>query len=154
MITIEKLDFDEKNFALWYNSMQDLLNNINLLPLEIRKELNYSVKSLNVIELYILNNYSIEDTKNPSYEAAFDLFSRYVGETFIRNLDDVDWEFQNYDKENIYFGKAILNKKNGESFTPDYPYSYCVALIDRKKGNYLSSILNYMISKYRKFGLI
>jgi hypothetical protein len=148
MITIEALNHDKVNFEIWLASMSDVLNNVKLFPKEIREKLDYTVESLDVIEFYILKNYAFEDSEDSNYKVAFDLFSRYVGETFIKNLNDVIWEFQNYDSKNIYFGKAILNKKEGMAFTPDYPYSYCVALLNRKKGNYLSSILNFMISKY------
>lgn len=105
MITIREIQNDEENFNWWLTIMPDMIQNIQLLSKNIREKLDFSVKSLGVLEMYIIENYTFEDLISPSCKMAKDLFSRYVRETFRKNIEDTIWEMESREG---YFGRKKI----------------------------------------------
>ncbi len=152
MITIEEIQGSEENYNWWLTIMPDILMNIKLLPKEVSVKLDYSVDSLNFLETYVISNYTIEELRMKEYKTVADLFSRYIGETFRKNLKDIIWEIE---KREEYFGYGfpLLNKKNN-LFTKVNTYAILFGAIGNsqeniiyKTGEYLSGILKHIINE-------
>jgi hypothetical protein len=145
MITIREIQGDEERYNWWLTIMPDVLMNITLLPKETREKLDFSVGSLNHLEKYLLENYSLEEILMSKNKVALDLYARYIGETFRRNLKDVIWEMET--RQNYFgYGIPLLTKRHNLPFTKQSPLSLVGGVLDRKTGIYLSSILEHNIS--------
>lgn len=150
MITVQELNYNEENFNWWLTIMPDVLMNLSLLPQDVRDSLNFSVESLLIFEEYILENYTLNSIREKNNKRALDVFTRYIGETFRKNLKNVIWSFQDNPKF-IDYGYPILIKRDNQPFTPQNPASFIVAALDRKKGNYLIKILKNNIENEIKW---
>ncbi|MDR1502138.1 MAG: hypothetical protein LBT43_06755 [Prevotella sp.] len=153
MITINEILGNEENYTWWLTIMPDVMYNLQLLPKNVSSKLDYSVESLNILELYIIENYNMEELKLPKYKTVDDLFSRYIGETFRRNIKDAIWEMEKREKYYGY-GYPLINKKNNIPFTKVHPSSILFGAIANaeengiyKTGEYLSGILKYIMSE-------
>lgn len=156
MIVVREIQGNEESYNWWLTIMPDVMYNLNLLPKNVSNKLDYSIESLNVLELYIIENYDIEELKLPIYKTVIDLFSRYIGETFRKNIKDTIWEME---KREGYFGYGfpMINKKNSIPFTKVLPSSILFGAISNAKeniiyktGEYLSGILKHKISEEDK----
>ncbi|MDR1502140.1 MAG: hypothetical protein LBT43_06765 [Prevotella sp.] len=153
MITIREIQGNEENYTWWLTIMPDVMYNLQLLPKNVSSKLDYSVESLNILELYIIENYNMEELKLPNYKTVVDLFSRYIGETFRKNIKDTIWEMENR-KDYFGYGFPMINKKNNIPFTKVLPSSILFGSIANaqenniyKTGEYLSGILKHKISE-------
>ena len=93
-------------------------------------KLDYSIESLDEIENWILTNYS--EIK--------DLINEYIGETFRKYIGG-EWFIDFKNKKNAYYSMPVLTSPDyiGESYIA--PMTFATACINRKKGNYISTIL-------------
>ncbi len=140
MITVIDLKNKEEAYTWWLTCMKDVLNYTCLLPYKISKNLDYSIDSLEVLEEYILENFTIETIYYDKNKYALDFFVRYIGETFFKNISNLKWSFVT-DKEDFYYGVPVLIKNNSELFTKKSPLSFVIASLDRKTGTYIRNIL-------------
>ena len=153
MITIREIQGNEEDYNWWLTIMPDVMYNLKLLPKNVSSKLNYSVESLNILEQYIIENYSIEELKQSEYKTVADLFSRYIGETFRKHIKDTIWEMET--REGYHgCGFPMINKKNNIPFTKVLPSSILFGAIANaqeniiyKIGEYLSGILRHIMSK-------
>lgn len=143
MITVQELNNDNDNFNWWLTIMPDTLMNVAVLPKSIRDNLDFSPKSLLILEKYILENYTLDSIRDKKNKIALDLFTRYAGETFRQNLKNIIWKFQDNPKL-IDYGYPILDKKN-ELFNTLNPASFIVACLDRQQGDYIINIFNNVL---------
>src|SRR6202789_510862 len=72
MITISDLNGKEDNYTWWLNIMPDEMPRLSILPKAIRARLDYSLDSLDVIEKYIVSNYTVEELKDRTNRFARD----------------------------------------------------------------------------------
>ncbi len=150
MIAINEIQGNEERYNWWLTIMPDTLMYLSTLPREIRKKLDYSVDSLDVIEKYLMENYELAEMKLPENKLAIDLFARYIGETFRKNLTDIIWEMEK--KEGWFgYGFPLLIKKDNKPCTPKSVFSLLGGALDRKSGNYLSTILKNNIEDEMKW---
>ncbi|MCK8143023.1 hypothetical protein MW871_14080 [Flavobacterium sp. I-SCBP12n] len=140
MITITDLNNDKENFNWWLTCMEDVLAYKCLLPLDIKKTLDYTVSSLDTLEIYILENFTSESIFKSENKFALDFFARYVGQTFFKNIPNLKWSLVE-DEKDFYNGKVVLEKKNTDLFIKKSPLSLVIVSLDRKKGNFISEIL-------------
>ena len=98
-------------FQYWLMDLPDALNRfIDSKPLYIRDQLDYSIESLDIIENYLLSQYSHNNEIIQEPADILNGYSIYVGETFRKvlrdktdrdpntwkiELDDVDYAFYN-----------------------------------------------------------
>jgi hypothetical protein len=108
MITINDLNGKEDNYTWWLNIMPDEMPRLSILPKEIRDRLDYSLGSLDVIEKYIVSNYTVAELKDRKNKFARDLFVRYIGETFRRNVPELFWAFEARNEKDAYYGIPVL----------------------------------------------
>ena len=93
---------------------------------ESNLKLDYSIESLDEIENWILTNYSeIKDL---------------IGETFRKHIGG-EWFIDLKNKKNAYYSMPVLTSHDyiGESYIA--PMTFATACINRKKGNYISTIM-------------
>jgi hypothetical protein len=140
MITISDLNCKEENYAWWLNIMPDEMPRLNLLPKKIREQLDFSLVSLDVIERYILDNYTLEEMKDRRNKFARDLFVRYIGETLRKNVADLYWSFDAENEKGPYYGIPVLMHFNTTQ-TPMTPTTWIVSLIEKQEGGFLRSRL-------------
>ncbi|HWB93685.1 MAG TPA: hypothetical protein VG605_17615 [Puia sp.] len=140
MITISDLNGIEDNYAWWLNIMPDEMPRLSILPKEIRAQLDYSLDSLDVIEEYIVSNYSVEELKDRKNKFARDLFVRYIGETFRKNVPELFWAFESENRKDAYYGIPVLMTMT-EGAPPMTPTLWVTELPGQKGGNFLRSRL-------------
>lgn len=138
MITINDLQNKEENYTWWLSIMTDEMPRLSILPKEVRDHLNYSLESLDVIERYIGLNYTVEELKQGKNRFARDLFARYIGETFRKNLSELYWSFESEDEGHKYYGIPVLSSLNGEEIPPMTPTLWVTELIGQG-GSFLRS---------------
>ncbi|MCU0351655.1 MAG: hypothetical protein MUF43_12655 [Flavobacterium sp.] len=150
MIAINEIRGDEEQFNWWLTIMPDVLLYLSTLPKEVRTRLDYSVESLDVLERHIIENFDLQEMEHSENKMAVDLFARYIGQTFKKNLTDVIWEMET---RVGWFGCGfpLLNKRDNKPFTKQSPYSFVFGALDRKSGNYLSNILKHNIENEIKW---
>jgi hypothetical protein len=138
MITVGDLNDKEDRYTWWLNIMQDEMPRLSILPKEVRDRLDYSLDSLDVIEKYIVDNYTPEDIQDRRNKFACDLFVRYIGETFRKNFPDLYWSFETQDGPNGYYGIPVLSSLDTKG-VPLTPTVWVTTLIERREGSFLRS---------------
>jgi hypothetical protein len=138
MITISDLNGKEDNYTWWLNIMPDEMPRLSILPKTIRDQLNYSMESLDLIEEYIRENYTAEELKDRKNRYARDLFARYIGETFRKNVSDLFWSFESGNEQDEYFGIPVLSSIGG-GVPPMTPTIWVTELIAQREGHFLRS---------------
>ena len=140
MIAINEIQGDDEQFNWWLTIMPDALMYLSILPKDVRSKLDYSVNSLDVLEIFLIDNYDMEEMKRSENKMAVDVFARYIGETFRKNLTDIIWKLEL--RENRFgYGFPLLVKKDNKPCTPKSTYSFIAGVLDRRIGSYLSTIL-------------
>ena len=140
MITISDLAGKEDNYNWWLNVMPDEMPRLSILPKEIRAHLDYSLDSLDVIEAYIVSNYTVDELKDRRNKFARDLFVRYIGETFRKNVPELYWAFEAENEKDAYFGIPVLMTM-AEGVPPMTPTLWVTELPGQKDGSFLRSRL-------------
>lgn len=138
MITISDLNGKEDNYTWWLNIMPDEMPRLSILPRAIRERLNYSMESLDLIEDYIRENYTAEELKDRRNRYARDLFARYIGETFRKNLSDLFWSFESSNAQDEYFGMPVLASIGG-GVPPMTPAIWVTELAAQQERHFLRS---------------
>ena len=134
----------EEQFEYWLADMDDALERFfATLPDEVRNQLDYSPQSLDVLEKWLLSKYSkMDELQRPSESRALDGMARYVGETFRKNLGG-HWEIRLDDPKYVYYGMPQITGYSPKP-TPEAPLTLVTAAVDRRRGNYWSTILANM----------
>lgn len=101
--------------------------------------LNYSIESLDKLESWILANYD-DIKKLIDDEKMLDYLTVYIGETFRKHLGG-KWYIDLKNKKNAYYSMPVLTDPSYRGEVYIAPMTYATACINRKKGNYISTIL-------------
>jgi len=105
-LVMTKKEKEEKleNFRTWVTFIDDRVNDWKKkLPEDIAKQFDWSLKSLDQMEQYILSNYTCENVLLQENKEAIDAMASYIGETFRLNLPNARWNLELDDKRNIDF---------------------------------------------------
>ena len=115
-------------------------------------KLDYSIESLDELENWILGNYSeikdlIKDAKTLDY------LTVYIGETFRKHIGG-EWFIDLKNKKNAYYSMPVLTSPDyiGEVYIASM--TFATACINRKKSNYISTILKNCMEDMGKYGII
>ncbi|MBV8327742.1 hypothetical protein [Chryseobacterium sp.] len=101
--------------------------------------LDYSIKSLDDLEQWIINNYlSINNLKE--YPSMLDLLTIYIGETFRKHIGG-KWVMDIEDQDHAYYMMPVLTSPDYQGEIYKAPRTFATASIPRKKGNYISTVL-------------
>ena len=101
--------------------------------------LDYSIESLDKLEGWILTNYH-DIKKLIDDEKMLDYLTVYIGETFRKHLGG-KWYIDLKNKKNAYYSMPVLTDPSYRGEVYIAPMTYATACINRKKGNYISTIL-------------
>lgn len=101
--------------------------------------LDYSLESLDKLEGWILANYD-DIKKLIDDEKMLDYLTVYIGETFRKHLSG-KWYIDLKNKKNAYYSMPVLTDPSYRGEVYIAPMTYATACINRKKGNYISTIL-------------
>lgn len=101
--------------------------------------LDYSLESLDKLESWILANYD-DIKKLIDDEKMLDYLTVYIGETFRKHLGG-KWYIDLKNKKNAYYSMPVLTDPSYRGEVYIAPMTYATACINRKKGNYISTIL-------------
>lgn len=135
-----------EKFEHWLFQMDDALERfLGYLPSAIRTCLDFSPNSLDTLESWLIDKYeSVQSMKEPSQSEIVDGVARYIGETFRHNLGG-KWTIEVDDADFIFFALPILEGCQGQQASL-CPLALGTASVDRRKGNYLRTILKNMLN--------
>jgi hypothetical protein len=155
MITVEEVLGDEERYNWWLTIMPDVLINLNLFPKEIRSKLDYSIDSLDVIEKYVIENYTMEELEKSEYKIFVDTCARYIGETYIRTMIDMKWDMEREKGMYMEGHPCIVKKDKTKAFTAKFPHTdpfVAIRNLDPKRrgiynvGESISGVLKFNIN--------
>lgn len=134
-------DTPKEEFQVWLFYMDDALDQfMNRLPVALQSTLNFTPKSLDTLEAWILERYAtIRAIQQPSEVDILDGLARYVGETFRKELGG-QWQLRQSDPSDAFYGLPELSKF-GVPVPPICPHRLVTASIDRRAGQYLRTVL-------------
>lgn len=131
---------------MWVDEMSDALERfLEHLPSDVAKLLDYSVKSLDVLEAWILSEYPDFDSfgKEPD-DSRVDGAARYVGEVYRKALD-AHWDISFKNPNDANYGLPVIVGFQGQA-TALAPHSLAAVSTDRRTGKYLSTVLRNQLS--------
>lgn len=128
----------EDQFEWWITCIPDKVIALKKrLPNEISSKLDYSLHSVDMLEKYLLDNFSIDQIQQD--KDLWDSCASYLSRVYKTNIPNAEWYIELDDEENIFYNKPSLRIKDKVNFVP---HSYVTAAMDRKKGNFISTIIN------------
>jgi len=134
------MTYAQENFQDWIFYISDKMDYfITEFAKENHLKLDYSIESLDEIEKWLLDNF---DTINAIKEnpEILDLLTIYIGETFRKHISG-KWFMDLENKDNAYYHMPVLTNPEYKGTKYKSPLTYATACIDRKKGSYISTIL-------------
>lgn len=134
------MSYTQENFQEWIfyiGEKMDLFT--DKFAIDNHLNLNYSIKSLDELENWIIKNYNNSDEliQNPKL---LDLLTIYIGETFRKHIGG-KWFMDLDNKDNVFYMMPVLTDKEYKGVKYKSPMTFSTASISRKKGNYISTIL-------------
>jgi hypothetical protein len=131
----------KEEFQSWLFYMDDALDQFKAqLPHNLSTSLNFTPASLDGLEAWLLSRYNtIAELRAPDQVATLDGAARYVGETLRKALGG-RWQIRFDDPKDAYYGLPELSQF-GIPVPPICPHRLVTASIDRRTGQYLSTML-------------
>lgn len=128
----------EEQFDWWITCIPDKITALKRrLPEDISSRLDYSIESLDVLEKYLLEKYSIDQMQQD--KELWDYCASYLGRTYKRNVFNSEWYIELDDEQNLFYNRPSLRVADKVNFVP---HSYITAALDRNQGNFISTIIN------------
>jgi hypothetical protein len=136
-----------KTFEDWKFVMTEAIPEfLSKLPEDIADSMDFSPDSLDILEEYILKNFTVESIKEEKNMYWCDWFARYIGETYRKNLDGAEWGIDLEDENQMYYGLPVIT--NAYKQQVDYcPHEEILTVLILKTGNCLSRILKNLLIK-------
>lgn len=137
---------DQDRFEIWLMEMESAIQSfLESAPESVASRLDFSNESLSAIESWIMALYEGPgEIMRPEDSHVHDGAARYIGQTFRRVLGGV-WKIDFSDSENVFFGVPQISGMSGQK-SQFCPHALVTSLLDRRKGNYLVTIFNNMLS--------
>lgn len=133
----------EDDYHWWITCIPDKIDRLEeLLPKELYSIMDYSISSLDILEKFLLERFTIQDMINES--ELRDCLATYLGVVYEKNISQARWYVELENEKDAFYGVPILRVPNKLTFEP---HSYITTLLDRKKGNLLSTT----IEKHKKY---
>jgi hypothetical protein len=124
-----------ETFETWVTFLDDRIDEWKEpLSEEIQKALDYSPQSLNVLEEYVLQNYTRESFKDDSLNFVMDAMVSYMGETLRSNLPDSFWQIELDDESDFNYALPSLKVPTGPAICPHILFK---RLLAKRKGDFL-----------------
>ncbi|MDI9881121.1 hypothetical protein [Flectobacillus longus] len=133
----------EDGYHWWITCIPDKIDRLEeLLPKELYSTMDYTISSLDILEKFLLERFTIQDMINES--ELRDCLACYLGVVYEKNISQARWYVELENEKDAFYGVPILRVPNKLTFEP---HSYITTLLDRKKGNLLSTI----IERHKKY---
>ena len=131
---------NEDLFEFWIMDMDTALDKFfSVLPEGTKQRLDYSPESLQILEAWLLCQYSDTSLMLPVSESKLvDGIARYIGEVFRKNLGG-KWIIDFKDKKNAFFGLPQLSGMPGQK-QQICPLTLATASADRRTGMFLQTV--------------
>lgn len=134
-----EIEKKKEDFEWWITSLPDRIEELKeSLPESISCKLDYSIESLNVIEDYVIDNYTAEYLESDKGKDTLNLLASYIGTTLKKLLPDTSWYIELEDEDDIYYCLPTLSSLNSASISP---YMLPITISLRKKGDFLFKIV-------------
>ena len=142
------MNYTKENFQEWIFYISDKMEYFtNEFAVKYDLKLDYSIESLDKIENWILSNFkNLSDILSEDNKKILDLLSIYIGETFRKYIGG-KWYIDLDDEKNAYYSMPVLTSKEYKGEIYKAPITMATACIDRRKGNYISTILKNNLYK-------
>ncbi|MDR0865948.1 MAG: hypothetical protein LBO74_13595 [Candidatus Symbiothrix sp.] len=136
----------EEKFNWWITCIPDKIISLKKkLPEEVTNQLDFSIESLDVLENYLLNVYSIKTMIND--KEMWDECASYLAKTYKKIIPQSKYYIELNDKKNVFYNKPILRVEDKIDFEP---HSFVTTTLSRKKGNLLSTLIQRHIDYLSK----
>ena len=141
MLSQAEVDKRKEDFEYWLFEMDNALDRfLHGIDEPTRCQLDFSPGSLNAREAWVLERYaSPDDLMKPEAKQVLDCVARYIGETYRKQLGG-RWQIRLDDPKYAFFGLPELTGFS-ERPTPISPHSLATAMVDRRNGTYVRTIL-------------
>lgn len=142
--------YTQENFQDWIFFISDKMEYFTgEFAQENGLTLDYSIKSLDEIERWILANFKHHNDLIAE-KKLLDHITIYIGETFRKHIGG-KWYIDLENKKNAYYSMPVLTDPAyiGERYVASM--TYATACISRQKGNYISTIL---LNKMDSMGIV
>jgi hypothetical protein len=134
----EWITFTDDRVYAWMKELSD----------DVRSRLDWGVDSLDVLERYILDNYTREALRDERNKAAIDAIASYMGETMRRNLPNGKWRIELDDERNLHFNVPTVTTVPMAG-APISPFGIMLRVFHVNSGGVLRRIFDGTVSVYR-----
>ena len=132
--------YTQENFQEWIFFISDKMEYFTgTFAKEHSLVLDYSKKSLDDLERWILDNFNDHNDLIAQKEL-LDHLTIYIGQTFKKYIGG-KWFIDLENKKNVYYSMPVLTDETYRGVTYVSPMTFATACISRNKGNYISTIL-------------
>jgi hypothetical protein len=140
-VTVQRDDFE-----YWLFKMDDRLEALfNTVPENVAADLDYSPPSLSTLEQWLLSAFpDVESILADEHQELLDDLSRYVGET-VRKALGGKWNIDLERPENAYFQIPVVEVEGSWSACP---VTLVTASLDRRRGDFMETVLRNYIEDY------
>lgn len=130
----------EAQFDWWISSIPDKIITLKKrLPELISSNLDFSVKSLKDLEVFLLDHYTFNEMQQD--KELWDASASYFGSSFRQIVPNSMWYIELDDENNVFYNMPVLIVENS-LMPPMSPHSAITAMLDRKMGNFLEKVVN------------
>ena len=142
------MSLNEEEFQEWLADMDLVIDALLVkMPRAMRPFFDHSVESLDVLETWLLARYKHNDLMLKKSESIIlDGCARYIGETYRHHLGG-HWFIDR--KHNCYDGLPLVGGF-GEFVAPLCPLTLATTSVDRRRGDFISTILRKQIKLQRE----
>lgn len=134
------MSYTQNNFQEWIFIIGEKMDSFTEdFAQENNLNLDYSIKSLDELEGWILKTYSDEEQLIQDY-TILDLLTIYIGETFRKHIGG-KWFMDTDNEKNAFYMMPVLTSPDFKGVKYKSPMTFVTASIDRRNGNYISTIL-------------
>ncbi len=130
-----------EDYNWWLTCIPDKIGDLLAsLPPAIRQQLNGSLPSVDILENYLLQQFSFDELVRPENHFLLDQLASYLGTIAEKEMSGCHWTINLEDKDDVDYQYPVLKFNDGRaSFNP---FRYITVAMDRKKGNLLSSAIS------------
>lgn len=136
-----------EEFNWWITTITEKINELKLnLPNSLVGSLDNSLQSLNLLEIYLIEQFTSEQIIEPRNSNLLDQLASYVGNIAEHEMSGSYWTINLEDRMDVDYGFPVLKfKDNRASFNP---FTYITTALDRKRGTLISKAIENR--KYNK----
>ena len=136
---MKSIEQRQEEFEAWVEELDEFIETgWDLLPDEISTQMDYTIASLDIIEAYVLANYTAEQFRAEENKALFGGLAAYMGETARKNAVNGYWAIDLLNTKNAYYNLPVMVSEKVK-FTIS-PYQLVPSMFSRNTGVFLSTI--------------